>query len=153
MLIGGVAYSYWVEPRATKDIDFSVIIPEKNIPVLINRFKKAGFVTRRSDFNVLKKQHILRFWKETICFDFLIDKDEYYEIALNRRIKKIYLNQAIWIATPEDLILQKILAGRSQDIVDVINLINHRRAELNLKYLTLWARVLGVANTLKPFLE
>ena len=58
-----------------------------------------------------------------------------------------------WFVAPEDLILQKLKAGRMHDFDDVLSVVEHSRMRLNRKYLSQWARRLGISGELNHILS
>jgi hypothetical protein len=59
-LIGGVAVGVWVEPRATKDIDFVVSATGSELETLLQAAEAAGFEVRRGEIDRLKLSHMTR---------------------------------------------------------------------------------------------
>ena len=149
MLIGALALSAWGRPRATLDIDFMVLaaeIPEK----LIDGLAALGFIRdsawdRHNPF--LKGIHA-RFHSARLILDVLLARDDHHYAAFKRRKKKNYKGSYIWLPSPEDLILLKLRAGRHADFEDVIGILQRAGRKLDLRYLSRWARRLGLVEEL-----
>jgi hypothetical protein len=57
------------------------------------------------------------------------------------------------VASPEDLLLLKIKAGRDQDFLDATNIVTQQRESLQLDYLWNWADRLGLQGELTYVLK
>ena len=82
-----------------------------------------------------------------IQIDLLLADSPYHKIALERRVPTSLpeLDIEVSVLACEDLILQKLLAGRMIDLADAAALLRANRDALDLGYLNRWAGKLGVA--------
>jgi hypothetical protein len=60
---------------------------------------------------------------------------------------------AVWIATPEDLILMKLKASRPHDFEDALGIVKNPYLQLDLPYLWSWADRLGLQGELHYVLQ
>jgi hypothetical protein len=149
MLIGALALPVWGRPRATLDIDFMIMtaeIPER----LVKHLGRIGF---ELDFDWERENRFLkgvqsRFRSTTLTLDILLLKDSHHENAFRRRKRKRYGGMTIWFPSAEDLILLKLRAGRPTDFDDAAGVVNRVGKELDLHYLSTWARRLGIIEEL-----
>jgi len=122
MVIGGQAVLFYGEPRLTKDIDITLGIRIGGlgkIKSIVSRLKLKSlvanveeFVRKTMVFPVIDK-------KSGIRIDFIFSFSKYERQAL-RRAKNIRFGKTeIKIAALEDVVIQKIVAGRARDIDDV----------------------------------
>ena len=82
------------------------------------------------------------YWGET-HIDFIIASTKFEKSALKRKAEiKIYGIKA-WYPTPEDLILFKVIPGRSIDIADAENITRRNAKKLDFEYLESWATKLS----------
>ena len=154
MLIGALALPVWGRPRATLDMDFMLMdmeIPRK----LIDRLGRLGFSLdaeweRRNPF---LKGLQSRFRSERLTLDILLSKDAHHKEAFRRRRRKRYPGMNIWFPSAEDLILLKLRAGRPTDFDDVIGIVERVGEALDLRYLSAWARRLGVIEELNYVID
>ncbi|AXY73591.1 hypothetical protein D3H65_06170 [Paraflavitalea soli] len=112
MLSGSVAMSIYIVPRATRDFDFIIHLDPKNIDLFIEHFKDGYYcdkdaiedaVRRRSMFNII--DHASGFKA-----DFVVLKDEAFrQEEFNRRKKVDFFNKAIYVVSPEDLLISKVI--------------------------------------------
>ncbi|MFL5744350.1 MAG: DUF6036 family nucleotidyltransferase [Niastella sp.] len=150
MLSGSVAMSIYIVPRATRDFDFIIHLEPKNIDRFIEHFK-AGYycdkdaiqdaVERRSMFNII--DHASGFKA-----DFVVLKNEAFrQEEFNRRKKVDFFDKTIYVVSPEDLLISKLIWIQDfqspQQMEDIKNLaaienldklyINKWISKLNLK--------------------
>ncbi len=64
--------------------------------------------------------------------------------ALERRREVAFLGRGYWTASPEDLIIYKLVADRGLDQADVDNILDRRIQELDLPYVEAWTKTLGL---------
>jgi len=154
MLIGALALPVWGKPRATLDMDFMLLTPE--IPrKLIDGLARIGFHldTEWERRNPFLKGLQSRFRSERLTLDILLKKDAHHEEAFRRRLRKRYRTMNIWFPSAEDLILLKLRAGRPTDFDDVIGIIDRVGEALDLRYLSVWARRVGVIEELNYVID
>lgn len=144
IIIGGIPAGILGEPRATVDVDIDIILDKDNITEFLKKAKEAGF-----DFN--EKKCIERA-KQSGSFqvnlreyhiDFIIASIDMEREAIKRKKIIEVHNVKSNFPTPEDLILLKIIPGRSKDIVDAESIAIRQSGKLDKKYLLNWARKLS----------
>ena len=149
MLIGAPALSAWGRPRATLDIDFMIMaddLPEKLVVGLAAiGFNRDLAWERHNPF--LKGVHT-RFHSADFDLDTLLRRDQHHDSAFKRRRKKHHERMFVWFPAPEDLILLKLRAGRPMDFEDVAGIFERVGGQLDLHYLSRWARRLGIMEEL-----
>jgi hypothetical protein len=150
MLSGSIAMGIYIVPRATKDIDFVVHLKESDIVGFIKHFEGNYYcsetavrdaVSRHSLFNVIDH-------KSGFKADFVVLKNELYRLTeFERRRREDYYGLIIWVVSPEDLLLSKLIwiqgwqaAVQMEDIKNLAaipyldkNYINEWIKKLNLK--------------------
>lgn len=149
-LTGSWALSYYAQPRSTHDIDFVINLFEKDVTKFFNAFDKDRFmiseqsikdaIHHRYQFQVTDK--LSGFW-----VDFWIPKDDEFNRTLFARRKKVKLfNMDIWLLTPEDLILSKLIwsniSGGSELQRKDVKAIFTFQKELDKKYIDKWVNKL-----------
>lgn len=127
-LIGGLAVSSWVIPRATKDIDFLIELSKeltmKNIGELIDRIKME-FPQTELLRDSLIGMYVIRIEDGETLIDLIIGSKKWHMEILkdSARIDSSLFGARINIARPEGLIVMKLKAGGHQDLVDAKNLL------------------------------
>lgn len=129
-LIGGLAVAILAKPRATEDIDLLILIEEQNRSSIADHIKKK--------FEIIQDDQVIHFKNATIwrtvlaspsgdaasfvIVDFLLADNEAYKEAVLNPVELIIDNVKIPVASPENLINIKKLAGRPQDLLDIESL-------------------------------
>lgn len=146
-LIGAWALAVWGRPRATQDVDFLVLVDEAKLERIANRMVKAGMEIDQvwHDWNPMLQGTMLRLQCDDVAVDLLRPRDAHDQQALRRRRRKLMDGRYYWFVAPEDLMLQKLKAGRMHDFDDVLSVVEHSRRHLNRKYLSQWADRLGIS--------
>lgn len=156
VIVGGFAVLFYGNPRTTMDIDYVIQLEDENIPVLVKFLQENGFHADEYDMRAAlkEKSHCTVEDKETM---FRLDiKGVYTEMdgrALQNK-RKVDLNDiAIWIASPEDTIVNKLVFAREQDIKDALGILVRQYDALDIGYLENTAKKIGVYDSLRELRE
>jgi hypothetical protein len=159
----GVASSIHGEPRSTRDLDLVIQVQSSQIDLLVKTLESANFYCPAGAVEDLKIQresmlnitHI-----ETIAnADIYIMNNSFFANSQMSRRKLIELEStpSLWLISPEDLILQKLLWGKGNQSEkqwrDVLGIIKLQAENLDYIYLTEWAENLGIFNFLSQALD
>ncbi len=123
VIVGGFAVLFYGNPRTTMDIDYVIQLEDENIPLLIKFLKENDFHADEYDMHAAlkEKSHCTVEDKETM---FRLDiKGVYTEMderALRNKRMIEFNDIPIWIASPEDTIVNKLVFAREQDIKDAL---------------------------------
>ncbi|OQP43445.1 hypothetical protein A4H97_11055 [Niastella yeongjuensis] len=143
MLSGSVAMSIYIVPRATRDFDFIIHLEQKYIDHFVQYFQDGYYcdkdaiqdaVNRRSMFNII--DHASGFKA-----DFVVLKDEAFRLEEFERRKKVdFFDKTIYVVSPEDLLLSKLIwiqdFQSAQQMEDIKNL--SAIEQLDWPYITKW---------------
>jgi hypothetical protein len=135
-LIGAVASGYRSRPRATQDLDFLLEVPQISLPGLLEELQASGF-----SFDMLTairqwtQEHFAVVSFRGIRVDWLKPVLPCYQHVLNDARPELWHGTTIRIASPEGLILLKLLAFRSRDLLDIENLLAANRGQIDLDYI------------------
>lgn len=142
-VIGGMATAYRSQPRFTKDLDILLAIPQLVLPELLHDLQHRGF-----EFDLTT---VLREWTQEhmtvlsfrgIRIDWLKPVIPAYLHILDRATEEPWFQQPIRVASAEGLILLKLLAFRTQDLLDIENLVAAHQGRLDLEWIkTEWQTV------------
>lgn len=143
LIYGGLAAGIWGEPRYTEDVDLVLFVPERDAYKFLREAEKHGFAV---DEDLALQQIQVNGWARLPFgrkdspwhLDLTLGDTPFDESALKRRREVTLFERHVWVASPEDLILYKLIAGRDQDKVDVRH-IGIRQAALDSAYLRTWA--------------
>lgn len=155
MIIGGQAVLLYGEPRLTRDIDIT-------LGINIDRFNDILMVTKELSLKPIPKEPE-QFVKQTfvlptideaneIRVDFIFSFTPYEMQALQRTRKIIIMNQEVAFASPEDLIIHKIFAGRPRDMEDVKSVMIKNR-EIDIQYIRKQLKEFDALPEKKDFLK
>lgn len=135
-IIGGMATGFRSQPRFTKDVDILLQVPQITLPPLLADLARRGF-----DFDELA---VIREWTQhhmaTISYhgirvDLLKPVLPAYQHILDRATTETWLYHPIRVASAEGLILLKLLAFRTQDLLDIENLVAATGKRLDLEWI------------------
>lgn len=134
-LFGAQAALIWGRPRLTADVDVTVRLEPEDPGALVRAFAAHGFrlrVDQRDDF--VRRTRVLPFVFEPdgLPVDVVLAGPGLEELFLSRAIPVQVGNVTVPVISPEDLIVTKILAGRSKDLEDVRGILLERLPQLDL---------------------
>ncbi|MCD6552623.1 MAG: nucleotidyltransferase [Anaerolineae bacterium] len=135
-VVGGIANQIWGEARFTYDVDLKVQVPAMDYPTV-----RAAI---RSAFPEPARPHappnplIVAVKIGQVIVDFLLALPGYEEQIITRAVRCDLGRLQVWICAPEDLIIQKAIAGRAKDWQDIEGILIEQRGRLDLAYLEDW---------------
>jgi hypothetical protein len=146
-LIGGMAVNAWVVPRFTADIDFVVEAEPVAVRAAEERLLSAGFrYLRRQDAGGASGPDFIRMQQDATgaVIDLQAAKTPFQTAIVARAVLD---PSGVRIATPEDLIVLKLIAGRSRDQRDLAELL--ALSGLDWRYIEREAMVWGLGDRLR----
>ncbi|MDP6356914.1 MAG: hypothetical protein QF473_17515 [Planctomycetota bacterium] len=151
-VVGGIAMSAWEHFRSTKDVDLLILLDGMDEDVLARHLAESDILLKKDTAVELGGIRLMQFLFEPpdllmdIQIDLLIAKSDFHHEAV-RRATEIELTDAdmtLPVASCEDLIILKTLAGRIIDRVDAVSLLQINRAHLDIGYLMQWMDSLNI---------
>lgn len=142
--IGGLAVAVIGEPRATVDLDFDIRISRDDNETLsrfLSKAKELGFAFDQAQSLIDAVQRgafCLRYAGKRVDFILISTPMEENMLRLAQKVK--LFGREAFFPRPEDLILLKIIPGRTQDIADIERIVRRHKANLDTKYLLDWAK-------------
>jgi len=137
-VIGGIATTVRGEPRFTADVDVVVGIDLDRALRLIDSIERSPFRPLFTDVaEVVQRAFILplRHVATGIRVDMAIGLTGFERQLIARATEAQLGGRSVPVATAEDLILLKVLAGRPRDIEDVSRIVLRQGSSLNWSYL------------------
>jgi hypothetical protein len=145
MITGSIAAGLYARPRMTRDIDLVVKLQvddaERLAEIFGDEFECDAAairtaISRQSLFNLIHTEAVVK-------VDFIVRKSTpYREVEFDRRRPAIIYGDPVWIVSPEDLILSKLLWAKDSrselQLGDVRQLIT-AQPSLDWPYLDRWA--------------
>lgn len=135
-IIGGLALAQWGVVRATYDVDIKVLVPDTDY-AKARAVLQAAFpdpARQQGPFNPL----IVAVTIADVVVDFLLALPGYEELIIERAVHRDLDGWSAWICSVEDLIIQKVVAGRTKDWPDVEALLIEQRGNLDEAYIEEW---------------
>jgi len=140
MIIGGQAVLLYGEPRLTRDIDIILGIGAEGFQDILGITKKIGLRPIPEDIGAFVGQTmVLPMADDTtgIRVDFIFSFTPYEHEAI-RRSRKVRVGASeVSFASPEDVIIHKIFAGRPRDLEDVRGIIL-KNPDIDEAYIRKW---------------
>lgn len=160
MLSGSFSSSLHGQPRATNDADIVIAPAEKQLIAFVKSLGDDYYVSpnaardafkNNSVFNVIDIQNS---WKA----DFIIRKDRpFSREEFQRRRKANIMGLAVWVVSPEDIILSKLEWAKNsesnQQFQDALGVATVQYDRLDRDYLHKWAKELQVESSLERLLK
>ena len=135
-VIGGIAVTTWGIIRATRDVDLKVLVPNLDYAAVRTAIR-AAFPEpgrpRAPDNPLIVSVNI-----EGLIVNFLLALPGYEEQIITRAMRCDLGDLQAWVCTPEDLAIQKAVAGRAKDWQDIEGILIEQHGRLNLAYLEDW---------------
>jgi hypothetical protein len=135
-IIGGIAMSQWGVVRATYDVDIKVLVPNYNYSA-VRAALQAAF-PQRARQQAPQNSLIVAVTIGDVITDFLLALPGYEELIIERAVLRNLDGWSAWICSAEDLIVQKVVAGRDKDWLDVETLLIEQRNRLDQAYIGNW---------------
>jgi hypothetical protein len=159
-VMGGIAVRVYGIPRPTHDIDFTVAIARSRLPGLYKAVQDLGYtvpepylkgwVDQVAGMPLVKFRLFLQ--GRGVDIDLFLAESAFQEELLGRRRQVSLEETPVWLISPEDLVLLKLLAGRPRDIADVGDIL-FTQGQLDETHMRKWARELGVLERLEEILS
>lgn len=140
MVIGGQAVLLYGEPRFTRDIDVTLGVGPDRLKDVLDLIRETGWQTLPdSPVDFVSRTMVLpcRDPRSDIRIDFVFSFSPYEAQAMKRAHQVQWEGQIVKYASPEDLVIHKIVAGRPQDLADVLSVFRKNRG-LDRAYILKW---------------
>ena len=144
-IIGGIAVQRWGQPRLTRDVDLTILLPRGAEEATLREIV-AAFPARIQDAVAFALEH--RVLPVNVPggseADISLGLPGYEEHVIGRSVPYDLGNgREVRLCSAEDLIIHKALAGRPQDVLDIEGIVARRGAALDLAYVRRWLEELG----------
>jgi hypothetical protein len=156
-LIGALAVHRWGEPRATRDVDVSVLAPYGDegrvLDLLLGRF-----ASRRTDARPFAIEHRVLLLKSATGPDLDLALAAFpFELEALERASAWEAAPGVRLRTcpAEHLIIYKLVAARPHDLVDIEGIVRRQRGRLDVDRIRYWGEMLAELkedqDLLRPF--
>ncbi len=155
MFTGSIAMVFYATPRMTRDIDLVVRLAATDSQKLIDLFSDDCYIDRASVVRAINSYGMFNIISNALILkaDFIVRKnDEFRRLEFSRRQPVTLDDCTIFLVSPEDLIISKLLWGKDSDselqLRDIRNLLDSATG-LDSEYMHFWAEKLGAGDYLK----
>ena len=135
-IIGGIALAHWGITRYTHDVDLKVLVPDLDYEAVRKQILAA--FPQRARVHAPDNPLIMAVTIDEVIVDFLLAIPGYEHQIIERAVQRDFGGWSAWICSAEDLIIQKVVAGRSKDWPDVEGLLIEHWANLDHHYIEDW---------------
>jgi len=142
MVIGGQAVLVHGRPRLTQDIDLTLGADNSHLEEIMKICKEISLQPLPEDVDdFVKSTNVLPTVEPGIKIrvDFIFSFTPYEKQAIDRNTTVTLDGYPVKFASPEDLILHKLFAGRTRDLEDIEGVVLRQKEKLDITYLTKWA--------------
>jgi hypothetical protein len=162
LVVGATACASYGEPRLTRDIDVVVDLHDDRVADLVRHFPAPEFYVseegarraaeHRDMFNIIHPASGLK-------IDLIVRKEDAFDDSRFRRKRRLRVlpGRTVNFASPEDVILKKLVffrqGGSEKHLRDSAGILQVSGRTLDRRYLSGWARRLGVAEVWRMVLD
>jgi hypothetical protein len=152
MITGGAAVGFWGHIRTTMDIDILIQIHNEQIAPLLSSIEGEACIDIEKAKKAILDKNMFNIIHNKTCFkiDLIPLSEDSFEIQkFNNRVKMNFQDKDIYVISPEDLIISKLLwsksaGGSERQIKDCESIYILNSENLDLDYLKRWAKTLGI---------
>ena len=139
MVIGGHAATVYGEPRLTRDLDITLGAGPDRLGELLEVVRAAGLVPAQGAEDLALRNYVFPCSDPAtgIDVDLILSVSAYKQEALGRTQAVAVGGVNVRFASPEDVLIHKIVAGRPSDIEDARAILAKSRT-LDRPYLLRW---------------
>jgi hypothetical protein len=139
MIIGGQAVLIYGEPRLTKDIDVSLGVDVDRLADVLAVAKALQLAPLVSPQDFTTRTRVLPCEEQAtgLRVDFIFSFSTYENEALSRTRPKRIGATEVHFASPEDVVIHKIVAGRPRDLEDVRGILL-KNPSIDATYIRRW---------------
>jgi len=135
-VIGGIAVTTWGIVRATRDVDLKVLVPDLDYAAARAAIRAA--FPEPGHPHAPENPLIVSANIEGVIVDFLLALPGYEGQIITRAVRRNLGNLQVWVCAPEDLVIQKAVAGRAKDWQDIEGVLIEQHGRLDVEYLEDW---------------
>lgn len=152
IITGGSAIGFWGHIRTTMDIDILIQIHDEQIDSFLRSIENDVYVDIEEAKKAILEKRMFNIIlnKTSFKIDLISLKEDIYEIEkFKRKIKINFQNKDIFVISPEDLIISKLLwsksaGGSERQIKDCESIYRLNYENLNLDYMKKWVKILNI---------
>ncbi len=153
MITGGSAVGFWGHIRTTMDIDMVIQIRSNQVDGFLGAIKSEAYVdTQEAQAAVQSKRMFNIIPNETLFKVDIIpldEKNDYEMQKFGRRIKINFQEREIYVISPEDLIISKLMwsksaGGSERQVKDCESIWKINQENIDIDYIKQWLVILNI---------
>ena len=153
-ITGSFASSYYGNPRLTHDLDIIIVMSESDVDKFFEAFSKVGYVDREAIREALRRNDMFNviYSEVGLKADFWIRKETPFDLEMFGRRKREEIVEGLeaFIASPEDVILSKLLWAQKTDserqVEDAKGVYEVQKESIDTDYVEAWAVKLNLSS-------
>ncbi len=159
-VMGGLAVRVHGLPRPTNDVDFTILLERTRLPEWFRAVQtlgysvpdqyQTGWVDNVAGMPIVKIRTYLSDGRGVDVDVFLAESD-FQRSLIERRVWIELDEDSLWVVSPEDLLLLKLIANRPRDLLDAQDIL-FVQGTLDEGYLRRWSALLGIEDRLAAVL-
>jgi hypothetical protein len=158
MITGGSAVGFWGQIRTTMDIDVVMQICSKHVDSFLKSIEKEVYVDKKAAKKAIVESGMFNILMNETYFKIdcipLNEEDLYEKEKFSRRRKIEFYGDKIFVISPEDLIISKLLWSRSagsseRQLKDCEGIYSLNAKNLDLNYIKKWCKILKIDDEFK----
>jgi hypothetical protein len=162
LVTGSTATIAYGEPRLTNDIDIVIQLPAQNVDAFCDAFPCEEFYLNRETVRTAMQkgaQFNLIHPASGLKVDFIaLTPTAFNRSRITRRRQlPVLVDRSVSFASPEDVILMKLLyyreGGSEKHLRDIAGVLRVQAARIDRNYIALWAERLGVTEIWQMILD
>ncbi|MGQ9586089.1 MAG: nucleotidyltransferase [Anaerolineae bacterium] len=137
--MGGIANAVWGRPRATRDVDFKILLGERTTADLVALIASHFRLRVSNPATFARQTHVVPIYAGNgVPIDLAIGLLPYEEQAIERAIDVEFGDIQFPVCTAEDLIIHKAISEREKDWADIEGVLVRQGNRLNQEYVESW---------------
>lgn len=153
MVTGGSAVGFWGHIRTTMDVDIVIQIQPQQISRFLQSIEKEAYVDIQEAQRAIANKEMFNgiLYKTGFKIDIIpLDEDNPYEREkFNNRIKLAFHHRDLFVISPEDLFVSKLLwsksaGGSERQLKDCASIYQLNSENINVDYIAQWVKALDL---------
>ena len=154
MVVGSIAGNAYGIPRSTQDADFIAECDTDALNDFASRLPDDFAVDRQMSFELrttTTRKLTVEFPSKFKVEVFDVGDDPFDRERFARRVRELVGSEAVmaWVATGEDMLIQKIRWARDKDLIDAADYVAVSGPEFDWEYIERWAEEHGTTDRLE----
>ena len=136
---GAIALAYYATPRGTQDVDVNLFVPTHAFDRVLEALEPLGVdAPTAAERRALARDEQVRLSWDATPLDLFFSYAALHDACLERRRAVAFAADRIWILSPEDLAIFKVLFSRDKDWRDLGELLLAQGERFDADYARGW---------------